>query len=165
MKCPQCGQANPDSARFSDREPRRSSDSMATGVRIRRIMPGEALALRELRLRAFADSPLAFVSRLADEASFPETVWRERASRGAAGERSPPSEVQKNLGRAASPGRSQLSAACRRGVNVLDVGSGPAPGGEHHGPRSVPPSARGLRARYHGCSWGHAGPRACRRHC
>jgi len=54
-------------------------------VRVRRVRPDEALRLRGLRLRALADAPLAFGSTLAREEAFPEAVWHERATAGAAG--------------------------------------------------------------------------------
>ena len=54
-------------------------------ARVRRIRPEEGLCLRALRLRALADAPLAFGSTLAKEEVFPEDVWHERATHGAAG--------------------------------------------------------------------------------
>jgi ribosomal protein S18 acetylase RimI-like enzyme len=41
-------------------------------------------ALRQLRLRALADTPDAFASTLEAEASFPDEVWRQRAEGGPA---------------------------------------------------------------------------------
>jgi GNAT superfamily N-acetyltransferase len=52
---------------------------------VRRIRPDEGLQLRALRLRALADAPMAFGSTLVQEEAFPDTVWDERAARGAAG--------------------------------------------------------------------------------
>jgi len=52
---------------------------------VRRIRADEALWLRAFRLRALADAPTAFGSTLAREEAFPESVWHERASAGAAG--------------------------------------------------------------------------------
>jgi GNAT superfamily N-acetyltransferase len=54
-------------------------------ARVRRIRADEALPLRTLRLRALADSPLAFGSTLAREEAFPDEVWHARATEGAAG--------------------------------------------------------------------------------
>ncbi len=55
-------------------------------VEVRRIRPDEGLRLRALRLRALADSPMAFGSTLAREEAFPARVWHERAAGGAAGD-------------------------------------------------------------------------------
>jgi GNAT superfamily N-acetyltransferase len=53
---------------------------------VRRIRPDDAAPLRGLRLRALADAPTAFGSRLEREEAFPAEVWEERAAHGAAGE-------------------------------------------------------------------------------
>ena len=53
---------------------------------VRRIRPHEWPSLRALRLRALADAPMAFGSTLAREQAFADTVWRERAERGASGD-------------------------------------------------------------------------------
>jgi GNAT superfamily N-acetyltransferase len=52
---------------------------------IRRIRVDEGPRLRVFRLRALADSPMAFGSTLAKEEAFPDDVWRQRAERGASG--------------------------------------------------------------------------------
>jgi ribosomal protein S18 acetylase RimI-like enzyme len=44
-------------------------------VRVRRIRPDEAHALRDVRLRALADEPLAFGSTQAREAAYPAERW------------------------------------------------------------------------------------------
>lgn len=54
-------------------------------VRARRVRPDEGLRLRALRLRALADTPLAYGSTLARERAFDDAVWHERARDGAAG--------------------------------------------------------------------------------
>jgi len=54
-------------------------------ITLRRIRPDEGLQLRELRLRALADSPMAYGSTFAEERSYSETIWHERAANGAAG--------------------------------------------------------------------------------
>jgi GNAT superfamily N-acetyltransferase len=52
---------------------------------VRKIRADEGLRLRALRLHALADSPTAFGSTLAREEAFADSVWHERAARGAAG--------------------------------------------------------------------------------
>jgi GNAT superfamily N-acetyltransferase len=54
-------------------------------LEVRRIRADEGLKLRALRLRALADTPIAFGSTLAREEKFPEHVWRDRAEGGASG--------------------------------------------------------------------------------
>jgi RimJ/RimL family protein N-acetyltransferase len=53
--------------------------------RVRRIRPDEADALREIRLRALADTPLAFGSTEAREAVYPPERWEQWARDAAAG--------------------------------------------------------------------------------
>jgi GNAT superfamily N-acetyltransferase len=48
-------------------------------VEVRRIHAEDWALVREIRLRALADSPDAFRMTLAEEESEPEAVWRERA--------------------------------------------------------------------------------------
>lgn len=49
-------------------------------VRIRPIAPGDWRRLREIRLRALSDDPLAFASSLEREQAFSDAEWRRRAS-------------------------------------------------------------------------------------
>ena len=53
---------------------------------VRRLGAGEADLLRDLRLRALGDAPLAFGSTLAREEAFAPDVWETRAAAGAAGD-------------------------------------------------------------------------------
>jgi GNAT superfamily N-acetyltransferase len=53
-------------------------------MEIRQADAGEWEELRKLRLRAVADAPYAFSSTLAQEAAFPEEVWRRWAEGGPA---------------------------------------------------------------------------------
>lgn len=55
------------------------------GVRIRRVRTDEAGAFREIRLRALADTPLAFGSTRAREAAYPPERWEARARESADG--------------------------------------------------------------------------------
>ena len=57
------------------------------GVRVRRVARGEADVLRDIRLRALADAPLAFGSTYAREAAYPPERWAEWASESAGGPR------------------------------------------------------------------------------
>ena len=54
-------------------------------IEVRHIRSDEGLLLRALRLRALADSPMAYGSTLAEEQSYSEVIWHERAANGAAG--------------------------------------------------------------------------------
>jgi GNAT superfamily N-acetyltransferase len=53
---------------------------MTAAVRVRRIAAGEAQVLREVRLRALADSPLAFGGTHAREAAAPPGRWEAWAA-------------------------------------------------------------------------------------
>jgi GNAT superfamily N-acetyltransferase len=56
-------------------------------MEIRRIRADEGLRLKALRLRALADSPLAYGSTLAHEQAYSDALWHERAANGAAGDK------------------------------------------------------------------------------
>jgi GNAT superfamily N-acetyltransferase len=56
-------------------------------MEIRRIRADEGLRLKTLRLRALADSPMAFGSTLAREQAYPDALWHERAAHGAASDK------------------------------------------------------------------------------
>jgi ribosomal protein S18 acetylase RimI-like enzyme len=49
-------------------------------VIVRELRPDEWREARELRLRALAEAPTAFLRTLADERAFADEVWRERAA-------------------------------------------------------------------------------------
>jgi ribosomal protein S18 acetylase RimI-like enzyme len=70
-------------------------------VRVRRLAPGEVELLREIRLRALKDAPLAFGSTYAREAAFEPAEWERRARENAAGERSVTFVVEPAAGMAA----------------------------------------------------------------
>ncbi len=53
---------------------------------VRRLRRDEGELLRQVRLRALAESPRAFGAALADEAGLSREDWHERAAAGAAGE-------------------------------------------------------------------------------
>jgi len=53
--------------------------------RVRRIRVGEGPALRDVRLRALADAPLAFGSTHARELAYPDSTWAAWAADSAAG--------------------------------------------------------------------------------
>jgi predicted GNAT family acetyltransferase len=59
---------------------------VADSLSVRRVHAGEGLMLRSLRLRALADSPMAFGTTLAEDRARPEADWHERAARGATGQ-------------------------------------------------------------------------------
>ncbi|MBB5785600.1 GNAT family N-acetyltransferase [Jiangella mangrovi] len=52
---------------------------------MRRVVPDDWQAYRELRLEALKDSPLAFVEQYDDAAARPELFWRERVEGAADG--------------------------------------------------------------------------------
>ncbi len=51
---------------------------------VRRLAPGEVDLLRDIRLRALKDAPLAFSSNYASEAAFEPAEWERRARENAA---------------------------------------------------------------------------------
>jgi len=53
---------------------------------VRRLRADEHALLRDLRLRALGDAPMAFGSTLAREEAFTPDVWETRAAAGAAGD-------------------------------------------------------------------------------
>ena len=57
----------------------------ATAPSVRRIRADEAPSLRAVRLRALADTPLAFGSTHAHEAAFPDERWQQWARDAATG--------------------------------------------------------------------------------
>lgn len=56
-------------------------------IAVRRIRADEWRELRDLRLRALAEAPQAFITTLAQATAWAEGDWREAARRGGAGER------------------------------------------------------------------------------
>ena len=54
------------------------------GVEVQRVQAAQWQELRELRLRALADTPEAFASTLSRETAFPDDIWRQRARGGPA---------------------------------------------------------------------------------
>jgi len=57
---------------------------MAGVPRLRRLLPDDWTAFRELRLAALASDPLAFGSTVEREHAYPDERWREWARRGSA---------------------------------------------------------------------------------
>jgi ribosomal protein S18 acetylase RimI-like enzyme len=90
---------------------------------VRRARPDEWTVLRDLRLRALADTPDAFASTLADEAAAPEELWRRRADPG-------PDVV--NLIAEATSACDDGAAAAVDGVGMATVRLEPDKGGRAH---------------------------------
>lgn len=59
--------------------PRRRHDSVP-GMEIRAVRPAEAARLRDVQLRAVADAPDVFQTKLAEALAYPMAVWQERAA-------------------------------------------------------------------------------------
>jgi ribosomal protein S18 acetylase RimI-like enzyme len=55
---------------------------------IRQVTPDDVALMRDLRLRALQDAPMAFGSTYARELAFDPEVWEQRVRENAAGERS-----------------------------------------------------------------------------
>ncbi|HLZ71917.1 MAG TPA: GNAT family N-acetyltransferase [Dehalococcoidia bacterium] len=49
-------------------------------MNIRAVRPDEAALLRDVRLRALADAPGAFLTTLAEALAYPDQLWQERAA-------------------------------------------------------------------------------------
>jgi hypothetical protein len=85
-------------------------------MEVRQARADDWQALRELRLRALADTPDAFASTLEKEAAFPEQLWRQRARGGPASVNFIAWEGDAGIGMAAifavanAPGRMHLVA-------------------------------------------------------
>lgn len=60
---------------------------MASSTNLRRLLPEDWPAFRELRLRALATDFKAFGSSVAHETAYPESRWKEWAEGGAHGDR------------------------------------------------------------------------------
>ncbi len=58
------------------------------GVRIRAVRPDEWERVRDLRLQALKDTPIAYIERYDDAVRLSDGEWRMRAKRGAQGAKS-----------------------------------------------------------------------------
>jgi GNAT superfamily N-acetyltransferase len=55
-------------------------------VEVRRIRSDDWTRLRDIRIDALTDTPLAFITTLDEARNFPDSLWKERADEGAVGD-------------------------------------------------------------------------------
>jgi ribosomal protein S18 acetylase RimI-like enzyme len=91
---------------------------------VRRLAAGEVDLLRDIRLRALQDAPLAFGSTYAREAAFEPAEWERRARESAAGERSVTFVVEPRDGMAAGVIHDDAAIAHLYGMWVAPEGRG-----------------------------------------
>jgi hypothetical protein len=88
-------------------------------MNIRRIRADEGLRLRDIRLHALADSPMAYGSTLAREEAYPEALWNERAANGAVGDKF-------------------VTFVAEHDNYLVAMATGLAPGSDHHAASPTP---------------------------
>lgn len=88
-------------------------------MNIRRIRADEGLRLRDIRLHALADLPMAYGSTLAREEAYPEALWNERAANGAVGDKF-------------------VTFVAEHDNYLVAMATGLAPGSDHHAASPTP---------------------------